>query len=187
MTFASRTWPANGGTAGSVITSYGPRTTNSAFGGVVGDETLRTATIEFSAPTTTTSIADDFGKTGLQSAAWAKNGFDMVFPVGTVFKSATIVVETAFNTLTALNIGTYRASDGTTAIAATGLVTATESALANIDAIGDRVVGAGSQLTTGTGGTGATLYSSVIRCLYTGTVPTTGKARLIVEYYTPTP
>lgn len=187
MTFSTRTWPANGGTAGSVTVNYGPRTPNSAFGGNVGINVVRQAVIEFSAPTTTTSTADDFGKTGLQAAAWAKNGLDLVFPVGTIFKSANVVVETAFNTLTALTIGTYKASDGTTAIDADGLVTAAGSALAAIDAVGDRLVGNGAQLSTGADGGGAVQFASVIRCLYTGTVPTTGKARLIVEYVTPTP
>lgn len=186
MTFSTRTWPANGGTAGSVITSYGPRATNSSFGAIIDDEVVKYLSLEFGAPTTTTSTADGFGKTGLQAAAWAKNGLDLVIPAGSSFKSARIVVETAFDALTALTIGTYKASDGTTAIDADGLVTAAGSALETINAVGDVVVGTGAQLTTGADGSGALLFDAVIRCLYTGTVPTVGKARLLVEYVTKT-
>ena len=63
MTFSTRTWPANGGTAGSVVTSYGPRSTSSQYGGVLQDGVKKTLTLEFTAPST-----------GMAAAAWAKNG-----------------------------------------------------------------------------------------------------------------
>jgi len=53
--------------------------------------------------------------------AWAKGGLDVVIPAGAVFLHADVIVETAFDALTALTIGTYLASDGTTAIDADGL------------------------------------------------------------------
>lgn len=169
-----------------VLNHYGVRTTNSSFGGQQGDDVLRFASLEFSAPVTTTSTDVNFGRTGLQVAAWAVTDLDLVIPTGAIFLRADVVVETAFDALTALTIGTYAASDGTTAIDADGLVTAAGSALTTIDAVGDRLVGAGAQLSTGTAGLGALTSDAVIRCLYTGTVPTVGKARLIVQYYKPT-
>jgi len=163
-----------------VLQSYGVRTTNSAYGAQQSDEVVKFLSIEFQAPTT--AQAPGGASNGLAAAAWAKGGLDVVIPVGSVFLSADVVVETAFNTLTALTIGTYQAADGTTAVSADGLVTAAGSALAAIDAIGDRLVGSGAHLVTGTAGLGATTVATVIRALYTGTIPTTGKARLLVSY-----
>jgi len=175
MTLSTRTWPANGGTAGSVVTSYGPRTVDQSRGGLIGDEVIKYVSIEITAP-----------DKGIAAAAWAKNGLDVVIPTGSVFLTADLVVETAFDALTGLNIGTYAASDGTTAIDADGLAAAAACTLEMINAVGDRVKGAGAQLATGTAGIGATTAASVIRTLYTGTVPTVGKARLIVSYVQPT-
>ena len=175
-------------TAGlAVLNHYGPRTTNSSFGAVQQTGAFHVATLEFGAPTTTTSTDAAFGRTGLQAAAWAVSDLDLVIPAGAIFMRADVVVETAFNALTALTIGTYAATDGTTAIAVEGLVGAAEAGLAAIDAIGDRLLGYGTQLDTGTDGVGALPANAVIRCLYTGAVPTVGKARLIVQYMTPTP
>jgi len=154
---------------------YGVRTTDSHFGGNQGDEVVKYLSIEFTAPST-----------GIAAAAWAIDGLDAIIPSGSVFKSADVVVETAFDALTALTIGTYLASDGTTAVDADGLVTAVSSALATIDADGDRLVGSGAQLATGTAGLGATTADTVIRVLYTGSAPTVGKARLLVSYIVPT-
>ena len=175
-------------TAGlAVLNHYGPRTTNSSFGAVQQTGAFHVATLGFGAPTTTTSTDAAFGRTGLQVAAWAVSDLDLVIPTGAIFLRADVVVETAFDALTALTIGTYQADDGTTAIDADGLVAAAGSALETINAIGDRLVGAGGQLVTGTAGLGALTQNAVIRCLYTGNVPTVGKARLIVQYMTPTP
>lgn len=170
-----------------VLNHYGPRTTNSSFGAVQQTGAFHVATLEFGAPTTTTSTDADFGRTGLQAAAWAVSDLDLVVPVGAIFLRADVVVETAFDALTGLTIGTYAAADGTTAIDADGLVTAAACTLEMINAVGDRVLGAGAQLITGTAALGALTGNAVIRVLYTGTVPTVGKARLIVQYMTPTP
>lgn len=167
------------------LTSFGPRSTNSSFGGQIGDCVVKYVSLEFGAPLTTTSTSADFGLTGLQVAAWATKGIDHIIPARAIFLKADVVVETAFDALTALTIGTYKASDGTTAIDADGLVTAANAPLASIDAVGDRILGSGGQLITGTAGLGATLFDSVIRVLYTGPVPTVGKARLLVSYVMP--
>jgi len=158
-----------------VLQHYGVRTTNQSYGGVQETGVVKTVSLEFTAPAQ-----------GMAAAAWAKNGLDVVIPAGCSFVSARVVVETAFDALTALTIGTYNASDGTTAIDADGLVTAAGSALATIDAVGDVLVGAGAQLATGTAGLGALLVDAVIRVLYTGSAPTVGKARLVVEYMSKT-
>jgi hypothetical protein len=161
-----------------VQTSYGVRTTSSVYGGNIGDDVVKTLSLEFQAPTSGAGGAAN----GMAAAAWAKNGLDVVIPAGAVFLSADVVVETAFDALTALTIGTYNAADGTTAQDADGLVTAAGSALTAIDAVGDRLVGGGALLVTGTAGLGAAAAAAVIRVLYTGTVPTVGKARLLVRY-----
>lgn len=163
-----------------VLNSYGVRTTNSAYGAVQSDDVIKVVSVEFQAPTTAQGAGG--ATNGMAAAAWAKGGLDVVIPVGAVFLHADVIVETAFDALTALTIGTYNASDGTTAQDADGLVAAAGSALTTIDAVGDRLVGAGALLVTGTGGLGATAAAAVIRVLYTGVVPTVGKARLIVQY-----
>ena len=161
-----------------VFNSYGVRATNSAYGANQGDDVVKFLSIEFTAPSSGAGGATN----GMAAAAWAKNGLDVVIPAGAVFLSADVIVETAFDALTALTIGTYNAADGTTAQDADGLVAAAGSALTAIDAIGDRLVGAGALLATGTAGLGAAAAAAVIRVLYTGTVPTVGKARLLVSY-----
>lgn len=163
-----------------VYNHYGVRTTNQSFGGVQETGVIKTATYEINVARVGTAAG------GISSAAWAKNGMDLVIPAGASFVSARLVVETAFDALTALTIGTYKASDGTTALDADGLIAAAGSALTAIDAIGDVLIGAGAQLATGTAGLGALAEAAVIRTLYTGTVPTVGKASLIVEYMSPT-
>lgn len=158
-----------------VLNHYGVRTTDSKFGGVQGNEVLKSVSIEFTAPSN-----------GIAAAAWAKTALDVVIPAGAVFLSADVIVETAFDALTGLTIGTYAATDGTTAIDADGLVTAAACTLEMINAVGDRVLGAGAQLATGTAGLGALTSAAVIRVLYTGSAPTVGKARLLVQYAMPT-
>jgi len=159
-----------------VLNSYGVRVTNSAYGAVQSDEVVKYVSVEFQAPTTAQGAGG--ASNGLAAAAWAKGGLDVVIPLGAVFLSANVIVETAFDALTALTIGTYLASDGTTAVSATGLVTAVNAPLATIVANG-RVVGSGALLASGTV---AQTAATVVRALYTGTVPTVGKARLIVQY-----
>jgi len=161
-----------------VLNSYGVRTTNSAFGANLGNDAVKYVSIEVTSPA---SGAGTF-ENGISNAAWARNGLDVVIPAGAIFLSADLVVETAFNTLTALTIGTYLASNGTTAVLVEGLVTAAGSPLTAIDAVGDRLVGTGAHLATATGAGAANTAAVVIRVLYTGTAPTLGKARVMVRY-----
>lgn len=73
------------------------------------------------------------------------------------------------------------AQENGTAIDNTGLVTATEGVIANVNAVGKRVYGAGAFVATaaGTASTGA--IDGFIRVATTGSF-TAGKARMIVEY-----
>jgi hypothetical protein len=157
-----------------VLNSYGVRVTNSAYGGIQEDDVIKFFSVEFQAPSSGAGNAIN----GLSSAAWAKGGLDGILPLGAIMLSADLVVETAFDALTAITIGTYLASDGTTAVNATGLITAANAPLANL-VINGRISGTGALLTTGVVQQTA---PTVIRALYTGTVPTVGKARLLVRY-----
>lgn len=47
MTFSTRTWPANGGTASSVTVSYGPRKVEQKFGGEVPNDVIKYAAWTF--------------------------------------------------------------------------------------------------------------------------------------------
>lgn len=167
-----------------VLNHYGPRVTNTSFGAVQRTGAIHVATLEFSAPLTTVTTHQDFGRTGLQASAWAVSNLDLVIPAGTMFLRGDIVVETPFNALTGLTIGTYLATNGTTAISANGLGA---PVLGDLDAVGDRAVLSGAHYITGAGGIGSLTANAVIRCLYTGALPTTGKARLVLQYMTPTP
>lgn len=155
-----------------VIMSYGPRSTEGKYGAEIGNEVVKHVMFEI-----------DASKGDAPLAAGAVNGLDYVIPKGSSLVSCRIVVEEAFNTLTLLTVGTYKATDGTTAIDADGLAS---TALATIDAKGDVVVGAGPQLTTGTGAAaGALQEAAVIRTLSTGAAATLGKARVYITYLAP--
>jgi hypothetical protein len=84
---------------------------------------------------------------------------------------------------TAFTVGLYQKNG--TAIAATGLITATEGVVANMT-LGKVIVGAGSltALTAGAAGIGAN--DGYIGITPTGTY-TAGKGRLIIRYIDPTP
>jgi hypothetical protein len=127
-------------------------------------------------PTTTVSYTTDLNNDG------TKDGFnigDAYLPANTSVLRVTIVATTAAAGGTSFTVGTYGLTG--TAIAATGLVTATEGVLANINAIGKRVYGNGSLVATtaGTGGVGTA--DAFIGISTTGTF-TEGKGRIIIEY-----
>lgn len=107
------------------------------------------------------------------TGASAKNA---VLPVGAVVLSATVYVKQAFVGGTALNVGTIK-NDGSGA-AATALVTATESAVANLTA-GAVIKGAGALI-------GATVATDPVQitCAPTGS-HTAGRATVLIEYIQP--
>jgi len=157
-----------------VLVSYGPRSVTQKYGAEIGDEVVK-------------HISYDIDYTDLAStSAWAVDGLDYVIPAGSSLLSCRTVVETAVVGPTAITIGTYKASDGTTAIDADGLQTAAAGVVTALDAVNDVLVGTGAQLTTGTGGVGALEFDAVIRILPTVAVATAGKFRVYISYLAPT-
>lgn len=156
--------------------SYGARDVEQKFGAEIGDDVIKHVMFEVDAS------KGDVPVTGSERAVSA---LDYKIPKGSFIQSCRVVVETAFNTLTLLTVGTFKATDGTTAINASGLVS---TALATVDAKGDVVVGAGAQVVTGTFATnagGCLQEDAVIRVAGTGAAPTLGKARVYVTYLQP--
>lgn len=154
-----------------ILSQYGPRTTEGKFGAEIGDDVLKT-------------VVYDLDYTDLAStSAAAVQGLDYIIPAYSTFKSCRIVVDEAVVGPTAITVGTYLASDGTTAIDADGLMTAAVGVVTALDAVGDMVVGTGAQLTTGTGAGWVLSADAVIRILPTVAVATAGKIRVIVEYF----
>lgn len=93
-------------------------------------------------------------------------------PENSIMKRAVLKVVTPFAGGTSLAVGTVQADDGTV-IDADGLIAATVTA--NIDAVGDVVVGAGAQLDSNV------LLQSQVAVVAVGTF-TAGKAILTVDY-----
>lgn len=151
-----------------VLNSYGPRTTEGKFGGVIGDEVIKVVAFDYD--------LDDFKAT----TPAAVTGLDHVFPTGTVFLTCRTIGETSVAGATAVNIGTYLASDGITAVAATGLAAPTAAQLA----ANTTFVGAGASLTTGAV---VTTAPTVVRAVSTVAAATAGKFRVIITYLAPTP
>ena len=157
-----------------VLSNYGTRAPTQARGAEIGDDVIKHVMFEVDASK---------GDVPVVASVKAVDGLDYVIPKGASLVRCRVVVEEAFNTLTLLTVGTYKATDGTTAIATAGLLS---TALATVDAKGDVVEGAGAQLTTGTGAAaGALQEAAVIRILGTVAAPTLGKARVYVTYLAP--
>lgn len=96
--------------------------------------------------------------------------------------SAVLVVSEAATGGTSYTVGTRTVAGA--AIADTGLITATEGVIANIDTIGKRVYGAGALVSTSAGTASVGSADAFIYIATTGTF-TAGKARLIIEYIDP--
>jgi len=158
-----------------IQSSYGARTTEGKFGALIGDDVIKTVVYDL-----------DYTDMASTSAA-AKTGLDYVYPAYSTFLSCRIVVDEAVVGPTAFTIGTYLASDGTTAVDADGLMTAAVGVVTALDAVGDMVVGTGAQLTTGTGSGWVLSAAAVIRILPTVAAATAGKIRVFVTYYSPIP
>lgn len=102
-------------------------------------------------------------------------------PAGAALRSCTVVTEDAWNLLTSVAIGLKDRSTGALVGADDTLVTDTEGVLANLGA-GDVIVGAGTQLQAGDT---VTSEATTIALTVTGTTPTTGRSRVLVEYLDP--
>lgn len=110
---------------------------------------------------------------------------DVRLPANASITQAVLVMKTAAASggAATLIVGTFK-KDGT-AIDADGIVTLTEGVVANMNAIGKRVYGAGAHVsaTAGTAGVGT---SNAYIGLTVGTAAfTAGTARLIIEYIDP--
>ena len=110
------------------------------------------------------------------------DGFDLdstYLPANASVLRTTVYATEAAAGGTSITVGTYQ-KDGT-AIAATGLVTATEGVLANLNAAGKRTYGAGTlnAATAGTAGVGTA--DAFIAIAATGTF-TAGKGYILIEY-----
>lgn len=157
------------------LNSYGPRATEGKYGAEVGDGVIK-------------HVVYDIDWTDLSSTSPAAvNGLDYVFPIGAVFQRCEYVVDTAIVGPTAITAGTYLASDGTTAHDADGLMTAAVGVVTALDDVGDRVLGTGALLATGTGAAFATTAPTVLRILPTVAAATAGKMRVYVTYLQPQP
>lgn len=160
-----------------VFANYGPRVTDGKWGALIGDEVVKHVVYEVDYA--------DLSSTTITAALHGIQGFDYIIPSGSSLLSARIVVETAVVGPTNITVGTYAAADGTTVINTEGIFAAT--AVTALDAIGDVVVGAGAQLTTGTtAANGALQQAAVIRVLPTVAAATAGKFKLYVSYLAPT-
>ena len=153
-----------------VATHYGVRTVEGKYGGEISDDVVR-------------HIVFDIDAADLSSVnPAAVSGLDFVFPIGTTFLSTQFIVDEAVVGPTAITAGTYLASDGTTAHDADGLMTAAVGVVTAMDAVGDRVIGTGALLATGTGAAFAVTAPVVVRVLPTVAAATAGKIRVYITY-----
>jgi hypothetical protein len=130
-------------------------------------------------PTGTVAYTEDLNNDG------TRDGFstgDIYLPAYASVLRVTLFVRTAAAGGTSITMGTYGLTG--TAIVATGLITATEGVLANLDTIGARTYGAGALVSTAveTGSVGAA--DAYIALAATGTF-TAGTGRIVIEYIDP--
>lgn len=169
MGYEARSWPANGGTAGDVIVSYGVRTTNGKFGAEQNtDDIIK-------------RVLWDFSYNDLPDGASDALGLDHVIPANSTIVSAKLFIDSAFtstSTTTDLDIGLYRATDGTTAISANGLITAANATQTTIATAGNVITGTGALV----GALSDATYDAVLVVTPTAADLLTGTGRIIVEY-----
>ena len=159
-----------------VFNNYGTRDVEGKFGAEIGSSPLKTVVYDIDHTDLDSTTPDTY------------SALDYVFPVGSVFVSAQIVVETAVVGPTAINVGTYTFNASTKAVTAhdlDGLVATV--AVTALDAVGDRVVGGGALVLTGTGAAFAVAAPVVVRIDPTVAAATAGKFRVYVTYYHPQP
>lgn len=161
-----------------VLNHYGPRTTEGKFGGQTGEAVVKHVVYDISYEDLNSTTAAPF------------TGLDHIIPAGSVFLSCQYVVDTAIVGPTAITCGTYTFNTDTKAVTAhdaDGLMTAAVGVVTALDANGDRVLGTGALLSTGTGAGFAMTAPVVIRILPTVAVATAGKMRVYISYLAPQP
>jgi len=127
-------------------------------------------------PTGTVSYSSDANNDG------TFDGFsnaDTYIPANATVLRTTVVAVNAAAGGTSFTVGTYTRAGA--AIAATGLVTATEGVLANINAAGKRIFGAGALCAATAGTAGVGNADAYIGIATTGTF-TAGVGRILIEY-----
>ena len=110
------------------------------------------------------------------------NDGDFRLPKHSSVLRVTVIATEAAAGGTSFTVGTYTKAGA--AVAATGLVTATEGVLANINAAGKRTLGAGALTAAAVGTAGVGAADVYVAIAATGTF-TAGKGRILVEYIDP--
>lgn len=127
-------------------------------------------------PTGTVSYHADLNNDGTLDG-WSDE--DFFLPAGSSIVRVTLVATVGATGGTSFTVGTYRQTGA--AVAATGLITATEGVIANIATAGQRVLGAGS-LTSATAGTAGVGANNVCVGVATTGTFTAGKGKIVIEY-----
>lgn len=130
-------------------------------------------------PTTTVSYTSDLNNDGTLDGF---NDGDTYLPANSSVTKVTWISKDAAAGGTSFVVGTYLQAG--TAISANSLLTATEGVLANINAAGKRVYGAGALVAATAGTAGVGTADAYIGISTTGTF-TAGTGRLIIEYISP--
>jgi len=152
-----------------VLNSYGPRTTNGKYGGAGVDELIQVAVWDF----TYNDLPDGSSTDSL--------GISQVIPANSTIVDARMIVDTAFTstaTTTDLTVGLNRATDGSTAIDADGLLTAVNAESAVIVVPGKLITGTGALVGTLSDAT----YDGVLVVASSAADLLTGAGRIIVRY-----
>ena len=126
--------------------------------------------------TGTVSYSSDLNNDGTADGFSLADGY---IPANSSVTRVLLVMTEAAVGGTSFTVGTYLKNG--TAIGATSLITATEGVLANVNAIGKRIYGAGSLVSAAAGTAGVGTSDAFIGIAPTGTF-TAGKGRLIIEY-----
>lgn len=104
---------------------------------------------------------------------------DPFIPAWAGVTSAVFIVNTPFTGGTSIQVGLYQASG--TALNATGLMTATEGAIANFGTQGNRIIGAGAYVSVSAGTASFGGSNAYVGLKVNGTF-TAGTGRLIITY-----
>ena len=127
-------------------------------------------------PAGTTSFTTDINNDGV------KDGFntgDSRFPANSVLTGGYLVMTEAAVGGTSMTVGTYQLNG--TAVNATGILTATAGAVANLNAVGKRTTLDGALVTAGPGVAGVGTLAAYAGITTQGTF-TAGKGRMIIRY-----
>lgn len=130
-------------------------------------------------PTGTVSYTSDLNNDGTNDGF---NTGDTYLPADSSILRVTMVATTAAVGGTSFTMGTYGLTG--TAIAATGLITATEGVIANVNAVGKRLFGNGSLVAATAGTAGIGTSDGYIGLATTGTF-TAGTGVILIEYIDP--